>query len=388
VQTETNATTTRGKGTPTVLPEGWKFPGFSSPNTTQIPDEFFDQVMPFLGHGELKVVLYIMRRTFGFKKEADNISLSQMVKGIRKKDGEQLDHGTGLSKDVIVNAVRLLVEKNIIIAEKRKGRNGGNLATTYSLNLKGTPPSRENRPGGSGKSTTPLVGKTDPQQTVYKQHTVRTTTTPQAKTQAERHDTLTASVVASSSTREKKDTIPPSLPATTQGPERESVEDSLTRLLVKIGVSRAVAASLTAKYPHDFIRDQVRALPYRKASEPAAVLVKSIREEWELPKQCKKAAATVEKQAREIVKKKQEELQERQAEQELGRLSPEEREALRCEAEERIKKEGPFFAGRSMSPAIADGYMRMILSERLGFSDEEGADASAKVSAVARVWKA
>jgi hypothetical protein len=46
----------------------------------------------------VKVLLYIIRRTFGFKKDQDNISLSQMLNGIVKKNGERLDSGTGLIK--------------------------------------------------------------------------------------------------------------------------------------------------------------------------------------------------------------------------------------------------------------------------------------------------
>ena len=52
------------------------FQGFRSPRYTQVPDEVFDELMPRLSGAELKVLLYIIRRTFGFKKERDNISLT------------------------------------------------------------------------------------------------------------------------------------------------------------------------------------------------------------------------------------------------------------------------------------------------------------------------
>ena len=57
------------------------FAGFSSPNYTQVPDELFDVLLPALSDAELRVLLYIIRRTFGFKRDADAISLSQMVHG-------------------------------------------------------------------------------------------------------------------------------------------------------------------------------------------------------------------------------------------------------------------------------------------------------------------
>ena len=51
-----------------------RFEGFYMPNTTAVPDNFFDVLMPTLSEAQLKVVLYIMRRTFGFKKNSDNMA--------------------------------------------------------------------------------------------------------------------------------------------------------------------------------------------------------------------------------------------------------------------------------------------------------------------------
>src|SRR5690349_2189003 len=71
-------------------PPNWT--GFSAPRYTQIPDQFFDLWLPVLLEGELRVLLYIMRRTFGFKKEEDAISLSQITDGIMRRDGTVLDY--------------------------------------------------------------------------------------------------------------------------------------------------------------------------------------------------------------------------------------------------------------------------------------------------------
>jgi phage replication O-like protein O len=105
-----------------------KFQGFRSPNTTPIPDELFDELMAKLSGAELKVLLYICRRTFGFKKESNNISLNQMLRGITKKDGTQLDGGVGLSKPTLLRAIRVLAKKNIILADGHRplaGDTGG-----------------------------------------------------------------------------------------------------------------------------------------------------------------------------------------------------------------------------------------------------------------------
>src|SRR6266516_5042669 len=92
-----------------------QFKGFVSPRYTQVPDELFDDLMSHLSGAELKVLLYIIRRTFGFKKDSDNISLNQMLHGITTKEGEVLDRGTGLSKKTLLETIKSLVEKNLII---------------------------------------------------------------------------------------------------------------------------------------------------------------------------------------------------------------------------------------------------------------------------------
>src|SRR3954465_5970122 len=84
------------------------FRGFSGPNYTPVPDELFDELLVELSGAELKVLLYIIRRTFGFKRDSDNISLSQMLNGIRTQDGRALDRGVGLSKKTLLHALRTL----------------------------------------------------------------------------------------------------------------------------------------------------------------------------------------------------------------------------------------------------------------------------------------
>src|SRR3712207_3089459 len=96
-----------------------RFKGYTSPNYTQVPDELFDEQLPHLSGAELKVLLYIMRRTFGFKKTSDDISLSQICEGITTRDGRVLDQGTGLSRSTAQLAIKGLTEKNLIRAARR-----------------------------------------------------------------------------------------------------------------------------------------------------------------------------------------------------------------------------------------------------------------------------
>ncbi len=90
-----------------------------APNHTQTPNDLFDHWLPLLGEGELKVLLVIIRKTFGWHKIRDNISLSQL---------EKL---TGLTKTNILAAVRSLVSKGLVLKEVHG--NSGFQETWYEL---------------------------------------------------------------------------------------------------------------------------------------------------------------------------------------------------------------------------------------------------------------
>lgn len=116
--------------------DGFYFEGFSSPNTTPVPDEVFDVLAPRLSEAELRVLLYILRRTFGFKKRADAISLQQLVKGIRTRSGVVLDEGTGMSKRGVLLGLRGLVKKGVIEVRKAVGEDGQHEVNVYSLRFR------------------------------------------------------------------------------------------------------------------------------------------------------------------------------------------------------------------------------------------------------------
>lgn len=113
------------------------FPGFDVLSYTPIPDSFIDELMCHLTEAELRVALYIMRRTFGFKKRADDISINQMVNGITTRDGRVLDQGCGVQRAAIIRAVRGLESKGVVIAHRNQSPERGNEATTYALRFKG-----------------------------------------------------------------------------------------------------------------------------------------------------------------------------------------------------------------------------------------------------------
>ena len=139
------------------------FAGFTSPNYTPVPDELFDQLLPTLSGSELKALLYIIRRTFGFKREADHISLSQMLNGITTSEGRVLDQGTGIKdKKTLLEAINKLEAKNIILTCRRQSAARGNEPTTYRLNVRPAPPDGKSPPPLEGKSPQGGGGETPP----------------------------------------------------------------------------------------------------------------------------------------------------------------------------------------------------------------------------------
>jgi phage replication O-like protein O len=93
--------------------------GFTPPNYTQTPNCLFSHWIKVLKEVELKVLLIIMRKTFGWHKEKDRISLSQ------------LSSLTGCSETNVLNAVRNLIKKGLIRKEVRGKR--GKQKTYYEM---------------------------------------------------------------------------------------------------------------------------------------------------------------------------------------------------------------------------------------------------------------
>jgi len=76
--------------------------GYDGPNYTQTPNLFLDEHLPEMGHAETKVVLAIIRQTFGWHKQQDRISVTQF---------EDL---TGLSRQGVQNGISDALERGVI----------------------------------------------------------------------------------------------------------------------------------------------------------------------------------------------------------------------------------------------------------------------------------
>ena len=89
-----------------------KFIGFpSSPQKGEfwLYPRIMDDYWQYLNGSEHKVLDFILRHTWGFGKDADRISLTQLEHGVGK-----LDKGTGLTRPPIIKAIKGLVAKGFI----------------------------------------------------------------------------------------------------------------------------------------------------------------------------------------------------------------------------------------------------------------------------------
>ena len=148
-------------------PDGFVFAGFDSPRYTPTPDQIFDELLApgLLTEAELRVLLYIVRRTFGWKKELDNISLSQITGGIVKRDGTRLDWGAGVAKSSAVRGIKGLVEKGVIISRHNFREDGGSDVTTFALHMRNP----DDPPYGRG--TTPASASNEAKHPLYRRET-------------------------------------------------------------------------------------------------------------------------------------------------------------------------------------------------------------------------
>jgi phage replication O-like protein O len=96
--------------------------GFSPPNYTQTPNELFDYWLPKLKLVELRVLMVIFRKTFGWHKTRDRISLSQ------------LQNLTGSHHQDIAKATFKLEQLGLITKEVLGEK--GNQQTFYELVIK------------------------------------------------------------------------------------------------------------------------------------------------------------------------------------------------------------------------------------------------------------
>lgn len=136
----------------------------TAPSHTQTPNDLFDHWIPLLNESELKTLLVIIRKTFGWHKVHDRISLSQ------------LERLTGLSETSILGAIKSLTQKGVI--KKITIGKIGTQQTFYELvveensNISDPPSKWGGPPQQVGGGTPPVSG--DTKETLFTKETTAT----------------------------------------------------------------------------------------------------------------------------------------------------------------------------------------------------------------------
>jgi hypothetical protein len=138
---------------PPLLPGS---PLVSTPTFTQIPNVFLDEHMALLESGELRVLLYITRRTFGFgfhNHPEANLTIQQIAEGLVLKNGTRKDNGTGMDTRTVQRSIKTLVEKGLVRRVMRYDASKHSLPSSYSLVIQGSDDSE------GGVPTTPEISQ-------------------------------------------------------------------------------------------------------------------------------------------------------------------------------------------------------------------------------------
>jgi hypothetical protein len=150
----------------------------------------------------------------------------------------------------------------------------------------------------------------------------------------------------------------------------ETPEEKVVKLLVDAGITELAARQMVRNYPLQKIETQIKALPFRKANNPAGMLVASINEDWALPNEYVKKVKKAKQDN--VAKQKQEQEEAEKAERRkkiegyISSLSPCDMEKLTDEARELAKKEGgTFFNEKPVPEFLLKSYIHIMVEKKL-----------------------
>src|SRR5256885_1445448 len=97
------------------------YAGFSKPeaNFFRLPNEWTDITARITSLAELKLVEYVLKHTWGYSEfdMVKKITTDEFMYGRRKKNGERIDQGTGLSKPSVIEGLNSAVKHGLLEVE-------------------------------------------------------------------------------------------------------------------------------------------------------------------------------------------------------------------------------------------------------------------------------
>src|SRR3989344_1089235 len=133
------------------------FPKIGEPGTFWMYPKVMDQYWYTLSGSEQKVLDYLLRRTFGWQKPKDQVSIGQFAKGLNGRDT-----GTGLSERAVIRALDMLEQRGFIKIQRFIKDTGEKEINEYRLVMsKKQKGDDKNTPRGNDKNSLPRdVGNT------------------------------------------------------------------------------------------------------------------------------------------------------------------------------------------------------------------------------------
>src|SRR3989441_395823 len=123
------------------------YAGFSKPeaNFFRLPNEWTDITARITSLAELKLVEYVLKHTWGYSEfdMVKKITTDEFMYGRKKKNGERLDNGTGLSKHSVIAGLKSAV-KHGLLEEETDNSDKARIKKYYKLKMR--TPIEENEP--------------------------------------------------------------------------------------------------------------------------------------------------------------------------------------------------------------------------------------------------
>src|SRR5713226_7243060 len=125
---------------------GQMFEGFNKPeaNFFRLPNEWTEITAQVTSLAEMKLVEYVLRHTWGYSEYdiVKKITTDEFMHGRKGKDGNRIDHGTGLSNKSVVEGLHKAVEHGLLEVETDDG-DRARIKKFYKLKMK-TPLQEDN----------------------------------------------------------------------------------------------------------------------------------------------------------------------------------------------------------------------------------------------------
>jgi len=197
------------------------------PNTSSIPNILFDYWMNILTPAEFKVLMCIARKTYGWHKTNDRISISQIEKM------------TGLSRKGISKNIEALIEHGLVTKIKSKTSDGDDAANQYEIDVNCMGGGSELSTLGVGNSVHYGVGNSvHPQKKTYTKETIQNNNTPPIPPQIPKNEASEKNEAKASEKKISKDF----------DTEIKQLAHDLLEELVREKLSYAVPANLNPLY--------------------------------------------------------------------------------------------------------------------------------------------